>query len=585
VRRVALLLALAAAAPAGELATAENAVRKAAALARPAAVTVITPDARDFDLTGVVIAPGVVLTARSPLLKDRAVVPALSVRLPDRGTTLEAELLDDDAETDTALFKVDNARVKPLSPARSDDIGQGMWVLLVGNAFGQGRESTSSLSLGVVSAVSRDREGVRAFHTSALVNPGSVGAPVVDLTGDLVGIAGPLNTPDAGHTVVIPYDAIRRAYQAKGGKGAKVVGRPPPPRLMRNDVTDQLPRVLEDAARRGASVLVAVRALPLAGEGEVPVEPVAAPPEEEDPSKAPSEPPAPRRVPGARPAYDRSSGLVIAPHGLILCPLRITGWPREPRALMVDMPDGRSLAATLLGRDERLRLALLKVDARDLPVLARATAETLRAGRFAVALGYPHMRPEGDTPQMTLGILSRTGALGRIHGAFDALATDAGVSAANRGGPLVDVDGRLLGVLLDVNDTDLQGYFTRARGAYAGNAGLGFAVPWTVLDRIVPRLEAGAVLKAAFLGIATAESADGLEVVNVVEKNSRGEVTAAKGAGITKGDILLAIGETELKKPADVRAALAPFSAGDKVTVKLVRNGSPLDLSLTLTEP
>ena len=220
-----VLLLLAAATRAGELQVAEGAVKKAAALARPAVVTVITPDARDLDLTGVVIAPGIVLTARSPLLKDRSLPSTLSVRLPGKGSTLDGTLLDDDEATDTALYKVEEARVKPLSPSRSEDIHQGMWVLLVGNAFGQGRESTPTLSLGVISAISRGDQGVRAFHTSALVNPGSIGAPVVDLTGDLVGIAANSITADGGQTVVIPYDAVRAAYQAKNGKGAKVVGR------------------------------------------------------------------------------------------------------------------------------------------------------------------------------------------------------------------------------------------------------------------------------------------------------------------------------------------------------------------------
>ncbi|MFI5403984.1 MAG: hypothetical protein ACHQ1G_13680, partial [Planctomycetota bacterium] len=124
------LLLLCALVRAGEVQVAEGTVKKAAALARTAVVTVTTPDPKDLDLTGVVIAPGIVLTTRSPLLKDGALPSIVSVRLPGRGATVDATLLDDDAATDTVLYKAEDARVKPLSPARAEDIHQGMWVLL-----------------------------------------------------------------------------------------------------------------------------------------------------------------------------------------------------------------------------------------------------------------------------------------------------------------------------------------------------------------------------------------------------------------------------------------------------------------------
>jgi S1-C subfamily serine protease len=579
-----LLLLAAASARGGELAAAEGAVKRAAELARPAVVTVITPDQRDLDLTGVVIAPSVVLTARSPLLNDRRLPPSVLVRLPGKGSTLEASLLDDDEKTDTVLYKADSAAgVKPLSPARAEDIREGMWVLLVGNAFGQGRESTPTLSLGVVSAVSREGDAVRTFHTSALVNPGSIGAPVVDLTGDLVGIAANAITADGGQTVVIPYEAIRAAYQSRDGKGSKAVGRPPPPRPISTRVDDDLGKVLSDAARRAGRALVAVRAMPLEGETEVLAAPPAEP-ESQDQPKPPPGPPPSRRVPGAQRAYDRSSGLVVGEDGLILCPLRITGWPKTSRPLFVDMADGQSFPATVLGSDERLRLVLLKIELTGMRPLEPVPEAEVRAGRLAIALGYPHMRPSEETPQLTFGIVSRTGALFGIHPSFEALATDAAVSESNRGGPLVDVDGRLLGILVDVDDTNMQGYMTRARGAYMGNAGLGFAVPWSVIARILPRLKEGGVLKPAFLGVATTDTRDGLEVVSVTEKNEGGQPTAAKQAKIEKGDVILSIGGKAVRTTRELKLAIADFSAGDKTTVRIRRAGTETDLSVSFTD-
>jgi S1-C subfamily serine protease len=195
------------------------------------------------------------------------------------------------------------------------------------------------------------------------------------------------------------------------------------------------------------------------------------------------------------------------------------------------------------------------------------------------------MRPAEETPQLTFGIVSRTGALFGIHPAFGALATDAAVSEANRGGPLVDVDGRLLGILVDVDDTNPQGYLTRARGAYAGNAGLGFAVPWHVIASVLPRIREGGVLKPAFLGVATMDTRDGLEVVDVTEKNAEGQPTAARQAGIAKGDVILSIGGREVRTTREMRMAIAGFTAGDKTTVRVRRAGAESALDVSFTGP
>jgi len=588
VRVAAVLLLVAALGQAGELATAEAAVQKVATAVRPAVVTVITPNKRDFDLTGVVIgAGGIVLTVRAPLAGEGQPPSTVAIRYPGKRTTIAATLIDDDRETDTVLYKATGARAKAISVARASDVSHGMWVLLVGNTFGQGREGTPTLSLGIISGVERDKREVHVFHSSAMVNPGSVGAPIVDLSGDLVGIAAPSITDDGQQTIVIPYDRIRRAYREKGGKGAKVVGRRTPPRRFRNHIVDLLGPVLQDAGRRGSRALVAVRALPLPGDAPKKTETKQ---EEEqkkkgDPKvKKPRVPRPPRRVQGARPAYDCSSGLIVDADGLVLCPLRITGWPQAERKLDVDLLDGQTYSAKVLGKDERLRLALLEIGAKGLPVLEPAPPGAHRAGHFAIALGYPHAQPR-NTPQLTFGILSRTNALTMLHPAFSALQTDAAVSASNRGGPLVDVDGRLLGILLDVNDTEFVGYMSRKRGRFTGNAGLGFAIPWTTLSTLVPRLARGEVMKAAFLGVRTVEKKGGLEVVLVLEKNSKDQPTGANAAGIAKGDVILTIDGKEIRGTRDLRRVLGAFAAGDRVKIVVSRKGEKRELQVVLGEP
>jgi len=375
---------------------------------------------------------------------------------------------------------------------------------------------------------------------------------------------------------VIPYDRIREAYRARGGRGASVVGRPPPPRRPRNVIADLLGPVLEDAAVKGSRALVGVRALARPEDEKPPEEPAGG---EE---KKPRGPPPPMRVPGAKPGWDRSSGLVIDGNGLILCPLRITGWPGPRRALEVDIPGGQTYPAEVVGTDERVRLALLRVKVGALQTLERAPENTLRAGRLVIALGYPHAAPDTTTPQLTFGIISRTQALGMVHPAFQALQTDAAVSGSNRGGPLVDTDGRLMGILVDVDDADIAGYMMKARGRYAGNAGIGFAVPWPVLDRIVPRLAKGETLRAGFLGVSTMEGPDGLRIVEVVEKNPAGVETAAHAAGLLKDDLILAIGREEIRTTADLRRVLGAYGAGDKLKLRIRRKGEEREVEVTL---
>lgn len=571
---------------ADELRSAEKAVIHALERARPSVVTVFTEDKNDFDLSGVVISSGgCILTLRSPFAgAGGKVVERVMVRFPGKGETEEATVVGEDAATDTILLRAKGARNRAVKGSRAADVQHGMWVLLVGNAFGSGRESTATASLGVISGIERDGETVTRFHASALVNPGSFGAPLLDLSGALVGITAPAVTAAGHQSVIVPFELIRDAYRSKGGDAAREFAGEPVARRPGGEIADAFGLVAQAAGTLGAKVLVAVRAQPAVG--EVVSAPPAPAPEGGAPPPAtpPQGPPMPDPVPGALPGLDRSSGVVVDPDGLILCPLRVTGWPGPPRPLIVDLLDGRSLPATLLGYDERLRVALLSVEARGLAQIADVPETDWRAGRFAVALGFPHESPRAQTPQLTAGILSRTGALFALHPGFRALQTDAGVGGGNRGGPLLDAEGRLLGVLLDVNDTEPMGYGLRARGAYAGNAGLGFALPMAVVRAIVPRLRKGEILRAAFLGVGVDDVPEGVRVTSLSPKNSKGDATAASEAGLREGDLLVSIDGRPLRRAADLRDIMAGYSVGDEIEIVVTREGASVTMRAKLTE-
>jgi len=583
--RIALtLLLMAVGAAAGELRKAEAEMIRILEKVRPGVVTVVTPEKHDLDVSGVVVSSdGVILTLRKALLDNGRLPETLPVKLAGAKAIVIAEVIDSDVETDTALLRVKSVRGRMVKPGTVDVAKTGEWVLLVGNSFGSARESTPSASLGVVSGIVRHRGRIESIHISALVNPGSTGAPVIDFAGTLLGIVAPRPgvTVAGGQTIVIPIDLIRDAYRAKTTPGKRVFSARPAKRSSGKSLGGAFGLVMADAARKGAAVLVGVRAGAIPEDAKPPKEtPKPLGPKGKGRRRRPKPPPL--QVSGELPGFDRSSGVIVSADGYVLCPLRVTGWPKTRRPMTVDLMDGTSLPADIAAIDERLRVALLRVQRSGLPVLQPAARDTVRSGRFAVALGFPHERPGRMTPQVTIGILSRTNALVRLHPAMHALQTDAGIAGGNRGGPLVDIDGRLLGVVLDVNDTNTRGYGSRAHGAYAGNAGLGFALPVEVIEEIVPRLRKGIDLKSVLLGVSTIETEQGLRVVRVSAQNSRKEPTAAHIAGLKVNDYLLELSGAALNESTDLKRALGQYTVGDKIKLIWMRAGKRMSAEVVL---
>jgi S1-C subfamily serine protease len=574
IRLLAILITLAAAAPAGELRKAETEVIRLLGKVRPSVVTVLTQNKKDFDMSGVVVASnGVVLTLRSPLQNKQGQLPdQVRIRVAGAKATIEATVLDEDPATDTVLLKAPALRNRAVRIGSVAEAGSGEWVLLVGNTFGAGRETAPSASLGVVSGTVRNQDELIGLHISTLVNPGSAGAPVLDASGLLLGIVLRRFTPAGGQTIVIPIDRIRATYRAKRTAGRRVFSTHTAKPRQGKTMTGAFGMVVADASRRGQRALVGVRADRAEGDADPPP-PVKG--KRRRPRKS-------RRVPGKLDAWDRCSGTVIAEDGLVLCPLRITGWPGTRRRMVVDLLDGSTFPAKVLGTDERLRIALLQIQRKDLTPLESAGRDSVRSGRFAIALGYPHGNPRVATPQVTVGIVSRTSALEQLHPALSALQTDAGVAGGNRGGPLVDIDGRLLGVLLDVDDTNRQGYATRMKGAYEGNAGLGFALPVALIERVLPRLRKGIDFKPGFLGITSRAGKGGLHIQTVAPKNKAGQVSAAQTAGLKPGDVVVEINGRAIRELIDLQRELAQFMVGDEIQLTWMRKDQRMTAKVKL---
>ncbi|HWM10297.1 MAG TPA: trypsin-like peptidase domain-containing protein [Solirubrobacteraceae bacterium] len=233
--------------------------------------------------------------------------------------------------------------------------------------------------------------------------------------------------------------------------------------------------------------------------------------------------------------------------------------------------DGDPIDAELLGADPSVDLALLKVDPGDvdgeLRPLELGASEDLRPGDPVIAIGSPF----GLAGTVTSGIVSALGRTIQAPNRFSisgAIQTDAAINPGNSGGPLLDEQGRVIGVNSQI----------RTGGGNA-NTGVGFAVPVDEIKRSLPALERGEDPERAFLGVSSGPAPEGgAEVGSVVEDGP-----AARG-GLRAGDTIVEIASQPVQDPDDVSTVVNSRRPGDEVRVVVERGGERRTLTVTLGE-
>ncbi|MFA9429528.1 S1C family serine protease [Egicoccus sp. AB-alg2] len=244
--------------------------------------------------------------------------------------------------------------------------------------------------------------------------------------------------------------------------------------------------------------------------------------------------------------------------------------------ITVTLPDGERLPAEIVGTDPSSDLAVLRVDATDLPVPVWADAEHQPAvGDTAVAIGSPF----GLDGSVTAGIVS---ALGRNVATAEAnlvdlLQTDAAINPGNSGGALVDGEGRVIGVN------------TAIASSGGGNEGIGFAIPATTVGNVADQLLENGAVRHAFLGIAgQTVDPDVARLYNLPVE--QGAVLAevpdgpAADAGLQPGDIIVRIDDFEVTSMIDLAGRIQQYQPGDEVTVTYLRDGAEQTTTVTLGE-
>jgi S1-C subfamily serine protease len=227
----------------------------------------------------------------------------------------------------------------------------------------------------------------------------------------------------------------------------------------------------------------------------------------------------------------------------------------------VTTPDGRTLAATVAGRDPAVDLAILKVDGTALAVADVAT-EPPRVGHVVLALGRG--------PRASWGVISAIG-----HGRRELLSLDLTLYPGFSGGPLVDARGRVVGVTTSGSERHLQ-----------------LAIPAATVDRMVDELLRRGHLPRAYFGVGTQQvqlnealrqrlGTDQRTAVIVVDVQPD---SPAARAGLVIGDVIVAFGGTRIGEPTDLRAVLRPQQVGETLTASVVRGGEPRDVRVTVGE-
>jgi serine protease Do len=223
-------------------------------------------------------------------------------------------------------------------------------------------------------------------------------------------------------------------------------------------------------------------------------------------------------------------------------------------AITVRLWDGRELEGKLLGYNGTFDLAAIKVEASGLPVARKARVEDLKTGQAVLAIGRA---PDGSGLTINPGIVS---APSRLAGR--GLQTDAKLNYGNVGGPLVDTQGRLVGVTCKV-DTK----YSSSRGQ---NSGVGFAITHDRLGEALADLKAGRNVeepRRPFLGVQAKQDSEeeGVEL-ELVQAGS-----AAEKAGLLKGDVILELEGKKIANFEELRAAIGRKSPGDRILVKVRR--------------
>ncbi len=269
------------------------------------------------------------------------------------------------------------------------------------------------------------------------------------------------------------------------------------------------------------------------------------------------------------------SGIIISPDGYILTNNHVV---KNATSVKVGLYDKRTFTAKVIGTDPLTDLAVIKIDAHNLPAAYLGNSDSLKAGQWVMAIG----NPLSLTSTVTAGIVSALGRghLGLINSSYgieDYIQTDAAINPGNSGGALVDLSGAVIGVNSAIAASN--------SGTYIG---YGFAVPINLAKAVAKELIAHGKVDRGYIGVQISEVDDamaksiGLPKVEGVMIQGVVKGGAASKKDIKSGDVILKIDGKSVNAPNELQSYIATKTAGTTVNLTLFRDGKVIDRDITL---
>lgn len=270
-------------------------------------------------------------------------------------------------------------------------------------------------------------------------------------------------------------------------------------------------------------------------------------------------------------ATSLGSGFIISKDGYIITNHHVVDGADE---IIVRLSDKRELKADVMGSDEFTDIALLKVDAKNLPVVELGDSTNLRVGEWVLAIGSPF----GFDHSATAGIVSAKGRSLPRANYVPFIQTDVAINPGNSGGPLFNLDGKVIGINSQI--------YSRT----GGFMGLSFAIPVEVAMDVVKQLKDKGVVSRGWLGVyiqeithELAQSFDLDKPVGALVSQVISESPAEK-AGIKAGDVILAFNDEPIMDSSDLPPLVGRVSVGSKASISLLRDNQRKTLDVTIEE-
>jgi|WetSurMetagenome_2_1015567.scaffolds.fasta_scaffold62119_2 serine protease Do len=263
-----------------------------------------------------------------------------------------------------------------------------------------------------------------------------------------------------------------------------------------------------------------------------------------------------------QPVLGIGSGVIITADGYIVTNNHVI---ENSDKVTVTLNDKREFEAKVVGADHSTDLALLKIDAKELPFITFGNSDAMKVGQWVLAVGNPF----NITSTVTAGIVSAKGRSMQIiedsHRIESFIQTDASVNQGNSGGALVNLKGEMIGIN------------TAIVSPSGGNVGISFAIPSSIVQKVVRDLIEFGAVQRAIMGVSitdiTADLAknEGLDNLEGVYVSDVSDNSAAKEAGIEKGDVITQINNIQVNSPSELQEIVGRNRPGDKITVIVKR--------------